>query len=254
MQPIYRPGTSFLHRLHPLTKLMTAAFVILVAYLVPQPLLPPVIFALLLVFARQSGVAAPLLKALLPLVLPIVLSLFLIQGLLFPPADATPLPLGPLTLTYEGPLFVFVVGMRLCVLTGAMLLVLQTTHPADLVHALTQRGLPRSIGYILLVSLQIVPDMLARAQAILDAQRARGLQTEGGLRRIRALVPLVGPLVVGALLDVEERALAIESRAYMTPGPKTYLRQVVDTPRQRVFRWLLLPALVGVVIGRIVVG
>src|ERR1043165_3185358 len=99
--------------------------------------------------------------------------------------------------------------------------------------------MPRSVGYILLVSLQIVPDMSTRAAAILEAQRSRGLETQGGLRRVRALAPLVGPLIVGALVDVEERAMALESRAYTAPGPKTSLRELVDTPAQRVARWLI---------------
>ena len=81
-----------------------------------------------------------------------------------------------------------------------VLLLLRTTHPADLVFALTEHSLPRSFCYILLVTLQIIPDMSARATAILEAQRSRGLETQGGLRQVRALAPLVGPLVVGALV------------------------------------------------------
>lgn len=251
MQSIYVPGTSGLHRLHPLTKLTAAVLVMVITYLVPLSLLPLIIFGGVLVLAQRSGVVGTLLRIALPFVLPVALSVLLIQGLLFPPVDATPLPLGPLTLTYEGPLFAFGIGTRLLVLTSTLLLLLQTTHPADLVGTLNQRGLPRSIGYVLLVSLQIVPDMLARARAILDAQRSRGLDTTGGIRRVRALVPLVGPLVVGALLDVEERAMTIEARAYMAPGPKTYLRQIADTPRQRLVRRLMLLAIGGCVAGRI---
>ncbi|HEY3232398.1 MAG TPA: energy-coupling factor transporter transmembrane component T, partial [Roseiflexaceae bacterium] len=151
----------------------------------------------------------------------------------------------------EGLEFAFLTSTRLLAFTGTFLLLLQTTHPADLVFALTERGLPRSIGYILLVSLQIVPDMSARTTAILEAQRSRGLETQGGLRRVRAIVPLVGPLVVGALVDVEERAMALESRAYTAPGPKSSLRQLVDSTGQRVTRLLMLLATVALIAGRI---
>src|SRR6185503_9947864 len=140
----------------------------------------------------------------------------------------------------------FVISTRLLVLSTTALLLLRTTHPADLVFALTERGLPRSIGYILLVTLQIAPDMISRATAILEAQ--------GGLRRVRALVPLVGPLVVGALVDVEERAMAIESRAYTAPGPKTSLRELVDTTGQRIARWLLPLGIVALIAWRIVLA
>lgn len=251
MQQIFVPGTSFLHRLHPLTKLAAAVLMIVAIYLLPWLLAPVALFGLLLVLARLSGVADRFLRTALRVLLPITLSLFIIQGVLFPPPGATTILIGPLALPREGLLFAFLTSTRLLAFTGVFLLLLQTTHPADLVFALTERGLPHSIGYILLVSLQIVPDMSARATAILEAQRSRGLETQGGLRRVRALVPLVGPLVVGALIDVEERAMALESRAYTLQGPKTSLRQLIDTPRQRYLRWLMLLAALALIAWRI---
>ena len=251
MQSTYLPGTSLLHRLHPLTKITAAALVILATYLLPWLIAPLLIFMVLLALAAVSEVARPFLRTALRVLLPITISLFVIQGLLFPSPDAAPLPRGPITLRREGLEFAFLTSTRLLAFTGTLLLLLQTTHPADLVFALTERGLPRSIGYILLVALQIVPDMTARATAILEAQRSRGLETQGGVRRVRALVPLVGPLIIGALVDVEERAMALESRAYTDPGPKTSLRQLVDTAGQRVARWVLLLAMVALVAGRV---
>lgn len=250
MQPTYIPGTSLLHRLHPLTKLAAAALVIGAIYLLPWLPAPLVLFGVLLVLARLSGVAGRFLRTVLRILLPITVSLFVIQGILFPPPGATPVSLGPIMLHREGLEFAFLISTRLLAFTGTLLLLLQTTHPADLVFALTERGLPRSVGYILLVSLQIVPDMFARATAILEAQRSRGLETQGGARRVRALLPLVGPLLVGALIEVEERAMALESRAYTAPGPKTSLRSLVDSAAQRIARWAMLLALVALLAGR----
>jgi energy-coupling factor transport system permease protein len=252
MQPTYVPGTSLLHRLHPLTKLTAAGLVIAATYLLPWLLVPLALFGVLLALAASSGVAGRFLAAVVRLLLPITISLFLIQGILFPPPGSiTPLPLGPVTLTLEGLVFALRTSTRLLAFAGTFLLLIETTHPADLVFSLTERGLPQSIGYILLVSLQLVPDMSARASAILEAQRSRGLETKGLLRRVRALVPLVGPLVVGALVDVEERAMALESRAYTLQGPKASLRQLIDTPGQRYVRWLMLLAALALIAWRI---
>lgn len=252
MQSVYNPGHSPLHGLHPLTKLAAAALILAATYTVPGAITPLALFLLLVVLALIGGVAGSILGTVLKLILPIAISLFIIQGILFPPAGATPIAtLGPVVLTREGLLFAYLISARLTVLSTTVLLVLRTTHPADLVYALTERGLPRSIGYILLVSLQIVPDMTARATAILEAQRSRGLETERGLFRFAGIIPLLGPLVVGALVDVEERAMALESRAYTAPGPKTSLRQLFDTPIQRVARLLLLLAAVGLIVWRL---
>lgn len=233
--------------LHPLTKLCVALLLVVATYLLRWLGVPLIVFAILVIIALIAGVARPVLRAVVSAVLPVTLSLFLIQGILFPPIGATPLPVGPFTLTREGLLFAFQISTRLLVLATTLILLLHVTQASDLVFALTERGMPRSIGYILLVSLQIVPDMSARATAILDAQRSRGLEAQGVIGRARAIVPLLGPLVVGALVDVDERAMAIESRAFMTTGPKTSLRRLVDTTWQRVVRILLLLATAALV-------
>jgi energy-coupling factor transport system permease protein len=254
MQSIYTPGDSPLHRLHPLTKMAATALIVVAAYLLPGLLSPSALFLVVLLLAYASGIMGSFLRPVLLGILPVTLSLFVIQGILFPPEDATPLPIGPITLTREGLAFAFLISTRLLTFTSAILLLLRTTHPADLVYALTERGLPRSIGYILLVTLQIAPDMIGRATAILEAQRSRGLETQGGLRRMRAIVPLVGPLVVGALVDVEERAMALESRAYTAPGPKTSLRELMDTTGQRIGRLLLLLGIAALIAWRIILA
>ena len=106
-----------------------------------------------------------------------------------------------------------------------------STHPSTLMTALTQRGLPPSLTYIIVSTLQIIPQMQLKASTIIDAQRSRGLETQGGLhRRVSALLPLVGPLVFGSLVDVEERAIAIEARAFKAKRTKTSLIEIPDSP------------------------
>jgi energy-coupling factor transport system permease protein len=107
--------------------------------------------------------------------------------------------------------------------------------------ALIERGLPRSIAYIILTSLQIIPRFQGKAQLILDAQHARGLDTEGTLiHRTRMLVPLIAPLILSSLLDLDERAIALEARAFNRSGPKTSLISLEDSPLQGIARWSLL--------------
>jgi energy-coupling factor transport system permease protein len=102
-------------------------------------------------------------------------------------------------------------------------------------------------------ALQIIPAFQARAQAILDAQRSRGLETEGRLvRRVRALLPLVAPLILGSLMDLEERAIALEARAFTRRGPKTSLLEVPDPVSERVVRWALLALSVLLIVARLV--
>jgi hypothetical protein len=113
--------------------------------------------------------------------------------------------------------------------------------PAPLAHYPDQRGAPKALTYIVLATLQIAPRFQAKANTILDAQRARGLETEGGLgRRIRALLPLVVPLVLGSIIDIEERAMSLEARAFSREGKKTSLLILPDSVIQKVARIALL--------------
>ena len=106
---------------------------------------------------------------------------------------------------------------------------------------LTRRGLPPQIAYVIISTLQILPQMQAKAQTIIAAQRSRGLDTQSSfLKRAGSLVPLVGPLVFGSLVEVEERAIAIEARGFTSTRIKTSLHDVPDTSLDKVVRWLLV--------------
>src|SRR5918998_6403516 len=96
--------------------------------------------------------------------------------------------------------------------------------------------------------------MLERAATITEAQRARGLDTEGSvLARVRGIVPIVGPVVLGAIGEVEQRTMALEARGFSRPGKRTLLWQPEDRPAERAVRWLVVVALV-VLLGSRVVG
>jgi energy-coupling factor transporter transmembrane protein EcfT len=87
--------------------------------------------------------------------------------------------------------------------------------------------------------------MQAKAQTILSAQRSRGLDTESTfLKRAGSLVPLVGPLVFGSLVEVEERAIAIEARGFTSTHVKTSLHEIPDTNFDKSLRWFLVALVV----------
>ena len=69
---------------------------------------------------------------------------------------------------------------------------------------------------------------------------ARGLDTEGSLRRrIQGIVPIVGPTILGAINEVEERSMALDARGFSRPGRRTLLWEPADSARQRAARWLV---------------
>ncbi len=62
---------------------------------------------------------------------------------------------------------------------------------------------------------------------------------------------MVGPVVLTSLTDVEERSLALETRAFSRPGKRHLLWAMPDRTWERVLRWVLLAGFVGLVAIRI---
>jgi energy-coupling factor transport system permease protein len=243
----YRPGSSWLHRRHPITKLLGLALVLLAAFILPPLVLVPIAIALLLI-ATSAGLLGALVRALrIPLVL--LASIIVVNALFFPGAVDRLLVLGPLAVTGEGLTFGLVSAGRVFVAFLASVLFLFTTLADDMLEALVARGASHRFAFVVLSAVQLVPRMQDRAASILDAQQARGLPIKGSLRvRIRALVPLIAPVLLGSLIDVRERTLALEARGFGARPGRTAYRVVADPRSDRPLRWLLGLAMVGVVV------
>ncbi len=240
----FLPRASSLHRAYPLTKLTLAGVLIVVGLLMPWWGTYILFAGLMLPLAAWGQILRPYLRTVVQLLLPFAVPIVVIQGLFW--TGGTPLlTLGPLSLKAEGLLFAAASLGRLSVLMGAFLLLGFTTRPDALMQSLVARGVPNQLFYLVVTTIQIVPRFLARANTILDAQRSRGLETEGNLlHRLRSIAPLVGPLILSSLIDIEERAIALEARAFNRPGAKTTLLTLHDTRPQAWLRTgLLLAAL-----------
>lgn len=235
---IYQPGASFLHRLHPLTKLTFSLAAALIIFGGPGGWLFAFFPGLLAMFLLWwVGLAGQAIRLIFRLLIFFAIILFIIHGFFSPENQTTLLAVGPLALGKEGLAFAFLIVIRLAAMLAASLLLIISTHPAHLVQALAEAGLPYGLAYLLGSPLLLLPQMTARAQAIQAVQQARGLETQGNLlQRMRALFPLVAPLVFSALVDVEERSLALEVRGFSAPTRKTFLNELVDTRSQRLAR------------------
>lgn len=241
-QTFFLDRTTRWHSLHPLTKLTVALALIVTAFSVRWFFISIALFVLVILpIAVWAQIWREVLRASFFVILPIAISLTLVQGFFYPGATDVIFQIGPFALKREGLEFAFITASRLFVVAGAGLLVLYSTHPADLALALVKMGAPYPIAYIVVTAIQLLPEMQARSEGILNAQQSRGLETTGSLRkRIAAYIPLIAPLVYGALENVQERALALDARAFRAPRPKTAWRVLHDSAPQRIARILLV--------------
>lgn len=214
--------------------------------------------AVLLIVAA-TALVAHVGRRMLPFVLatiPLVASIILVNTFLFPGATDVIVRLGPLAPTWSGLTAALQATLRVAAFALSVAVLSLTTPTDDLLSDLELRGLGRRGVFVIGAAIATVPRMIERAAEIVDAQRARGLDTQGSpLRRARGIVPLAGPMISSALSEVEERTMALEARAFSAPGRRTVLRHLPDSARQRALRWGLavvsVAAIVGSISGRI---
>ena len=251
---IGRPGPSPFHRLNPLTK-ATLATVTAVASVVLGGLAGPIglVAVAVILPAIIAGVLPRLARTSILLALPIAFSAFVVNLFFFPGGETVLLRLGPISATAEGLWFALEIMARIMAISGAITLFYLTTPPAELVVDLERRGISPRVAFVANASVQTVPAMVDRATQITAAQRARGLDTEASIwRRVRGIVPIVGPVIMGSIAEVEERTMALEARGFTRPGRRTLLWSPPDRSTERVARWALLLGLVTLIVARLI--
>ncbi len=248
-----RPGPSAYHRLNPLTKAVLATVTAIAAVAIGG-LTGPILLVTAAVIgpALAAGVLGRLVRTSLLLALPIAVSAFVVNLFFFPGASQVLLRIGPITATAEGLGFALEILVRILAISGAVTLFYLTTRPGDMTVDLERRGISPRVAFVANASVQTVPAMVERAAQITAAQRARGLDTEGSVwRRVRGIVPIVGPVILGSIAEVEERTMALEARGFTRPGRRTLLWAPADSGAEALVRWALLLGVVTLIVARV---
>ena len=185
-------------RAHPFTPLVVAAAVAVLAFALPAPAGPIALYAAtagLVVLAGVPGAVATGALVCLPLWFFLFLLHVVLRG-----GDGLHAALAQ--------------GARLGAIASASAALLRAFRPLRFLDAMAARGRSFHSAYLVVATLQSLPRLRARAHAIQEAQRARGLRLRGApLGRVRALVPLTLPLMLGSLAEVDDRAMALDTRA-----------------------------------------
>jgi energy-coupling factor transport system permease protein len=245
------PTSSPYHRLNPLTKAIIATVGSVGAFAAGGYIGPIFIDVVMVLLAFRAGVLNQLVRVSLLLTMPIAISVVLVS--VFTRAGTIILfTIGPFDATAQGVDFAAQTLVRLFAISLSIGLFVMTTDPRAFVFDLERRGVSPRVAFVAVATIEAVPALAERAGVIGESQRARGLDTEGSIRaRLRGVLPLVAPVIIGALTDVEERTLALESRAFSRPGKRHLLWAMPDTPWERGLRWALFALLVATVVARL---
>ena len=248
---LYVDKDTYLTRMHPFTKLCYI-FTAIVASLVAGKLWA---FAAFIGISLVMLISGKIIRKVFPLIafsITILITIFLIHGL-FNHENATLLfAAGPLKFYQEGMLYALRISLNVLNMLLAFAVFVLTTRPVELVEDLERIGFSPKIGYVVSSVFQIVPQMSGTMNTIMDAQRSRGLETEGSLlTRAKSFLPLISPVVMSSLINTRERAIALEIRGFEAGQKKTYLREDKMKNSDRIWCMILLLLIIAAIVIRI---
>ncbi|WP_270326009.1 energy-coupling factor transporter transmembrane component T [Enterococcus malodoratus] len=207
--------------INPVTKLILVLSFGIGSMIYPSPGLAYCILMMSLTLAWFIGLGKKTSFLVLGFGVPVTLMLLFIQGLYSPKNVTVIADLGFAQVGLEGSLYALKISSTLLVFLATFYLFMQTTRNSETVAALTQSGLNMKIGYLVLASLNVVPQMQRKVKIIQEAQESRGVEVTGNfIQRAKAFLPLIGPVVLSSLTDAQERGMTLETRGFSIKGVK----------------------------------
>jgi len=115
--------------------------------------------------------------------------------------------------------------LRLVALMTSFSIFFLTVHPDELSQSLIQMRVRFEFAFAMSMAMRYVPTLGQEAYAIMDAQKARGVELDKGnlLKRIRNIVPIIVPLIIVSIRRALSIAESMESRGFGASAHRTYM-------------------------------
>ncbi len=229
----YFPGSSFIHRLDPRTKLISVVLYIVALFTAQSWLSYGLILAFLLFSIRISHIPP---KSILTGMKPLIVILIFtgVLNLFYTDTGRILISLWKLKITTGGiERAVFMTGRILMLICGTFLLTYTTSPIAltdgleSLLHPLNKLHVPvHELSMMMCIALRFIPTLIEETDKIMNAQKARGADFENGslLDRAKALIPVLVPLFISAFRRADELATAMECRCYQGGEGRTKMK------------------------------
>lgn len=156
----------------------------------------------------------------------------------------------------EGIKFAAKMLLRLMLLVVGSNILTLTTTPVDLTHAIESLLSPlkvlrfpvRDLALIMSLTLSFIPGLIEETDRIIRAQKARGADFDTGniIKRAKAFIPILIPLLVGGFRRADELANAMNSRCYEGSDKRTQLNKMRLGWRDAVGAFVTVSVFVGV--------
>lgn len=210
----YIKKDSWLHRLDPRVKLLLSVALMVVSLSVTD---------LITIVIILAGIHLMLISAQIPMnrfvwvwkmMLPVTIMIILLWPLFYRDGKVL-VSFWIITITAGGIIEGVAMALRICALGFACFILLFTTDQTKIVRGLVKMGVPYKIGLMLAITLRYLPTFFGIINMVSDAQKARGLNLEGGslFKRLKAYMPILVAVLITGLKTSDNLSNALETRA-----------------------------------------
>lgn len=233
----YYPTGSIIHRLDPRLKIVALVAYIVFIFLAKTALSLAYIAVLTIVLILLTKVPVKTYLKNLKTILPIILITAILN--VFYSSDGKVLvDWWIITITKGGIEKAIFIAVRIVILIIASAMLTYTTTPTMLTDAIESLlsplkhiglgGAVHTIAMMMTIALRFIPTLIDETDKLMNAQKARGADFESGgiLTRVKALIPILIPLLISSIRRALELSEAMESRCYNGSGNRTRMKQL----------------------------
>lgn len=256
----YYPTTSFVHKLDPRVKLL-----FLIAYIVMLFVansfyglaLCALILIITIIAARVPfGSVLRSVKGII-----VILAFTSLLNIFFHGGTRLLWQWGIIHIYLEGIIFAVFLTLRLFFLVMGSALLTLTTTPVNLTDGLESLLFPLTLikipvqvlALIMSIALRFIPTLIDETNRIISAQKARGANFDTGsiFKRIKAIIPVLIPLLISAFRRAEELGDAMEVRCYSCGEKRTKYKKLKFTVRDLIAVFFAAVLIAGVILFNI---
>lgn len=256
----YYPGHSFVHKCDPRSKILFLILYIVTIFLAQNFYALGACALVFFIIAISSGVPFKSLfrsvsAVLFLLLFTAVLNVFFHEG------GTILWTWGIITITLEGIYSAIFLGARLFLLVLASSILTLTTTPVSLTDGIESLLSPlkcirfpvHELALIMSIALRFIPILTDETSRIMNAQKARGADFESGslMQRIKAIIPILIPLLISAFRRADELGDAMDARCYSGSKVRTKYKKLTFSWRDGIALLLAAVLLAGIIVLRI---
>jgi energy-coupling factor transport system permease protein len=256
----YYPGKSFVHRCDPRIKILFLIVYITAIFLCENFYSLGVCALGFFVIAAFSGIPfKTLLKSvkgiLFLLLFMTILNLFLYQG------ETVLWQWKFIVITKEAIYYTIFLAVRLFLLVLGSSLLTLTTTPVSLADGIESLLSPlkvihfpvHELALIMSIALRFIPILTDETARIMNAQKARGADFESGglIQRVKAVLPILIPLLISAFRRADELGDAMDARCYSGSKVRTKYKKLTYGWRDLIVALFGCMLLAGIILFRI---